>query len=520
MSLVSELFNFSKLKRRDSSTVRRAKLDDGVFDTMREHAKLFRATIDNTPKLDADDEDNSDPVPHWSDLVGDVFKSLHTYDSPGVLDAEQIKPSREANRRVMQHIISSEHFDQTRPLTRHAEVESAFATMGMVDELRETLQGEMKELAEEAKEAEKHEEQTERQEEKAEELREQIREQGGKVSAQQQEALEDAVKRKHNAQSRLGQSVERMQEMPVTVGAAQSIQEAAKQAKEDAKLIVSLPGVGPGDRKKLSPDEALRLAKMFKDNPRLANIAEMLGRILRDMRFKRARRITGGHEEIVDVTLGDDLERILPSEGMKLMDDVYELDFMRRFHEHALLQYELQGSEEAGYGPLIVCRDESGSMTGQRNVWAAAISLALVAIARKERRDAAVIAYSSAGEQATWVFKHGEPFDPERIVEMASHFFNGGTDATPALKEAVRLTETDTKYTKADVVLISDGEDSYQADDTRLRDELTARGVRLHGVMIADTPSRYLREMCSTLVSAYDLTGANDATDALAVNIS
>ena len=522
MSLVGDLFNgvVSKLKRRDTSTVRRSKLDDGVFDAMRERAKLLRATIENPPKLDADGEKNGEYVPHWDDLVGDVYKSLHTHEDPGVLEPEQIKPSREANRRVMQHVINSEHFEKTRPLTRHAEIESAFATIGMVDELRDTLQNEMKELAEEAKEAEKHEKQIERQEEKAEELRQQIREQGGKVAPQQQETLEDAVKQKYNAQSRLGQSIEQMQEIPVTVGTSDSIEKAAKQAKEDAQLIVSLPGVGPGDRKKLSPDEALRLAQMFKENPRLASIAEMLGRLLRDMRFKRARRITGGHEETVDVTLGSDLEHILPSEGMKLMDDAYELDFMRRFHENALLQYELQGTEEVGYGPLIVCRDESKSMTGQRNVWAAAISLALIAIARKERRDAAVVAYSSSSQQTTWVFKHGESFDPERIVEMTSHFFNGGTDATPAIREAVRLTKTDIKYTKADLVLISDGEDRYQDDDKRLRDELTARGVRISGVMIADTPSQYLREMCDYIASAYDLAGANDATDMLAENIS
>lgn len=522
MSLVGNLFSgvASKLKRRDTSTVRRSKLDDGIFDAMRERAKLLRATIENAPEPDTGGEKGSEYAPHWGNLVGDVYKSLHTYEDPSVLEPEQIKPSREVNRRVMQHVINSEHFEKTRPLTRHAEVESAFATMGMVDELRDTLQNEMKKLAEEAKEAEKHEKQTEQQEEKAEELRQQIREQDGKVAPQQQEALEDAVSRKHNAQSHLGQSIERMQEMPVTVGAVESIEKAAKQAKEDAQLIVSLPGIGHGDRKKLSPDEALRLAQMFKENPRLANIAEMLGRILRDMRFKRARRITGGHEETVDVTLGSDLEHVLPSEGMKLMDDAYELDFMRRFHENALLQYELQGTEEAGYGPLIVCRDESSSMTGQRNVWAAAVSLALIAIARKEKRDAAVVAYSSPKQQAVWVFKHGEPFDPEQIVEMASHFFSGGTDATPAIREAARLTETDIKYVKADLVLISDGEDRYQDDDKRLRDELTARGVRLHGVMIADSSSQYLREMCSTLVSAYDLAGANDATDALAENIS
>jgi uncharacterized protein with von Willebrand factor type A (vWA) domain len=327
--------------------------------------------------------------------------------------------------------------------------------------------------------------------------------------------------RKQNARQRLQSSVAKMEELPVTVGAANGIEQAAKQAKEDAKLFVSIPGLGRGDNQKLAPDDAIRLAQMFKENPRLMRAAEMFGRIIRDMRFKRARRITGGHEEVVDIELGNDLEHVLPAEKMKLMDPFYELDFMRRFFERSLLQYKHQGIREAGYGPLIICRDESSSMQNQRIVWAVAVTLALISIARKEKRDAAVVAYSSSSQQETWVFPHAEPFDADKMVEMASHFFRGGTDATPAIAQAVNLTQSDVTYSKADLVLISDGEDRFQKDDERLRDELKARGVRLHGVMVGGAPSRYLKEMCeASLVSAYDLAGANEATDTLAHNIS
>jgi len=522
MADLGDLFgNTNRIDRRDTSTVKRSKLDDGIFDSMRERAKLFSAAVERVPELKAEDEDGSEEyVPHWQDLVGDVFKSLHTYEEPGVLDATKVKPSREVNRRVMQQILGSDHFNQSRPVTRHAEIEAAFATMGLTDKLKDVLQNEMKELAEEAKNAEQQEQTMQRQEEKAEEVRQEIRDQEGQVSPEQQAALEDAVNRKGNAGERLAQSVASMEQMPMTVGAANGVEEAAKQAKEDAKLFVSIPGLGKGDKKSLSPDEAIRLAQMFKDNPRLMKVADMVGRILRDMRFKRARRITGGHEEVVDIELGNDLERVLPAEKMKLMDPLQELDFMRRFFERSLLQYEYQGTAEVGYGPLIVARDESSSMSGQRNVWAAAVTLALISIARKEKRDAAVVAYSSASQQETWVFPHAEPLDPDKIVEMASHFFSGGTDATPALAEAVKLTQGDLKYVKADLVLISDGEDYYQEDDERMAAELKGRGVRMHGVMIGDVPSEYLTEMCETLVSAYDLAGANEATDMLANNIS
>lgn len=517
--LVGDLFNTNRVKTRDKSVVRRSKMDDGVFSKMREDASLFRAEVDRAPEIEQTGEGSDEYVPHWEDLVGDMFKSLHTHEDPGVLTPDEIRPSREVNRRVMQHMLGTEEFSSARPITRHAEIESAFATMGMGEKVREVLSEQMSELAEESKEADKHEKRIERQEEKAEEVREEVRNQEGGITPEQKEELEAAVNGKHNAQAKLEKTMQKMNELPVTVGAATGLEEAAEQGKEDAQLIASLPGVGPGERQKLSPDEALRLAKMFKDNPRLVQVAEMVGRLLRDMRFKRARRITGGREEVVDVELGNDVELLLPSEKMLLMDPLTELEFMRRFQEASLLQYEQRGSEEAGYGPLIVCRDESGSMSGQRNIWAAALSLALIAIARKEKRDSAVIAYASSGQQEVWQFAHNELFDPARVVDMASHFFSGGTDATPALKKAVKITESMT-FNKADLVLISDGQDNYQDDDARLRDTLRERGVRIHGLMIGDSPSEYQREMCDTLVSAYDLAGSNAATDALAANIS
>jgi len=519
MTLISDLFNTNRVKRREKSTVRRSKMDDGMFDKMAEEAKVFKAEIDRAPEIEQTGEGSEEYVPHWEDLVGDVFKSLYTYEEPGVLTPDEIKPSREVNRRVMQHLIGTTEFNGARPITRHQEIESAFATMGMSEQVRETLAEHMAELGEEAKEAEKQEQTVERQEEKAQEIREEVSNAEGQITPEQQEELTEAVNRKHNAQARLHKNMEKMGELPVTVAAAAGLEEAAEQGKEDAQLIASLPGVGPGERQKLNPEDALKLASMFKENPMLMQVAEMVGRILRDMRFKRARRITGGREEVVDVELGNEPELLLPSEKMLLLDPTTELEFMRRFEERALLQYQQQGTEEAGFGPLIILRDESGSMGGQKLVWATAVTLALIAIARKEKRDAAVIGFASSGEQETWTFAHNELFDPATVVDMAAHFFNGGTDATPAFKLAQDWTGTMT-FNKADIVHISDGIDRYGADDTRLRDSLRGQGVRIHGVMIGDSPSKYQEEMCDTLVSAYDLAGANTATDALAVNIS
>lgn len=507
----------------DANTVRRDKLDDGMFDSMVETAEVFRKAVEASPSIEAMDENMPDEVrekfKHYPDLMGDIWKSLFTGQDPGVLGDEEIKPSRLVNRRIAQRVIASDEFQAVKPDCRHAEVEACFTTMSMGEKLQGLLGEEMREMAEKANEAATKERTAELAQEKLEAMREEVREQGGEATPEQEEAIQEAAQRKTNAREGAAKAAEEVEQMPITVGAAEQIEAAAEEGKKGAQVVASLPGVGKGQDTQLSVDEQLRLAQMFKDNPNLFAIAEAVGRIVRDMRFKRARRIVGGNEEVVDVELGNDLPRLFVSELAKLMDEDLELDFYRRFYERGLLEYSKIGSAEAGKGPLVCVMDGSGSMSGQKNVWARALALALLHICRREKRDFHAVEFSHS-ETEQWSFPFSAGIDPEVVARMAGHFFGGGTDITLGLEVAEGTINSAPKFSKADVVLLSDGIDWFEEDDRRLREFFESEGIRVHGIMLGDRPSEYLHEMCDVEASAYDFSGPNQATDILAAEIT
>lgn len=516
---IFSLFRQAKRTARlDSQTVTRAKLDDHVFDETVERAELFKTAVQSRPTIGGEEEKGQEYVPHWDDLMHDLFVSYHGQDEPSVLPPEQVKQSREANRRVMQQVIGTDDHAQTRSMTKQDSIASAFAAMSVRDKAIEFLQGAGKELAEEAQQAGRLEQKIENADDKLNEVREEIKQQDQPATPEQKEAMAKQAKRKSNAGQDLAKLSAKMQDTPHTVEHAQVLNQAAKDGKEAAQIMQSLPGMGRGTKERMAPDDALRLAQMFRDNPILAEVAKLLGRMLRDMRFKRARRITGGREEIADVTIGNELQHLLPQELMALRHPILRKDFYRRYHEKSLLQYELRGTEEVGFGPLVIVKDSSSSMRGQKHIWAVAVSMAMIAIANREKRDAYVIDYQTH-VTGTFEFLHKAPLDTAKVIEMASLDASGGTDTDVAMKAADEYISAAPKFNRADIIVVSDGQDTYSQTSEKLNERFSELGVRIHGVQIGANVSSYLEKMCEHAVSAYDLTGANDATDLLATAV-
>lgn len=515
-----------------TSVIRHDRLDDGVLDDMIERALHFRREMYDRPHIDPDQiegaedltpeqrEELSGDYTAWEDLFGDLFRGLHTLDGPELEDSEDIKPSRELNRRIMQQVIGSDGFTDLRPQTRHDEISSAFTALNLAPKLRDTIQTELAEMVARTKQMEQSEDDIESAQEQLDAQREQVQQQGGQATPEQKQAMQQAAQQKSQARKDLAQQQAQQQQQGMGVGVIDAIEEAVEEANEDADLVGSLPGTDPGTGKKLTPDEMIELAEKWKANPEMKDIAMMVGRMQRDLRYKRTNRIVGGREEIVDVKLGDDLQWLLPHEKVKLRHPLLRRDFARRFYERSLVQYETQGYAEAGRGPIIMCIDGSGSMDGMPNIWARAVALSLISIAKREKRDAAAVEFSSTGQQQRWDFMANELIDPMKVIDFASHMFNGGTDITGGVLKAKELIDTVPQFKTADIVIATDGQDYFREDDAELRNELVARGVRLHGVAIGMASNSYLEEMCETVVPAWDLAGSNEATNHLAEAIS
>lgn len=533
---VRDLFTRTKqLPKLKDSVVKHDRLDDGVLEDMVNRAVHFRSVMFDKPEVDLKGltDDEGKPVEltpeqeskateyvAWENLFSDTFRALHTLDSPELEPADEIKPSRDLNRRIMQQLTASDKFEAIRPETRHDEIASAFTAIELSEGLRKSLSEEMREMVLRAKQMSEREDDITNAQEQLEALRDQVKQQGGNASQQQKEAMKQASEAKNQGRESLANEQSKQQQEGIGIAAMGAIEQALDKAQEATDAIASLPGTEPGTGQKLSPDEMIELAQKWRQNPQLFDMAKMIGRMQRDLRYKRTNRVVGGREEIIDVTTGNDIPLLLPIEKVKLRNPILRRDFMRRFYEESLSQYETRGYAEAGRGPIIVCLDGSGSMGGMPNVWARSLAISFISIAKREKRDAAAVEFSSSGQQKRWDFMAKEPINPLKIIDFATHMFNGGTDVTGGVLKAKELIDSVGAFKSADIVLMTDGQDYYQDDDTELREELRTRGVRLHGVAIGMATNHYLEEMCEDVVAAWDLAGSNDATAHLAEAIS
>ena len=101
-----------------------------------------------------------------------------------------------------------------------------------------------------------------------------------------------------------------------------------------------------------------------------------------------------------------------------------------RYANRALTVKELEGTEMAGRGPLIIALDSSGSMgydNAKKEVWSKAATMVLLAIAKEEKRDVRLIHFSSGSDLREKEFPAGEGTIEEITTEM-EFFFAGGTE--------------------------------------------------------------------------------------------
>jgi uncharacterized protein with von Willebrand factor type A (vWA) domain len=478
-------------------------------------AKAARAAREDAP-----------PYSQWDKLTRDVFYSYHTHDMPGVLD--EVDPGVELHKRIMPKMMTTDEHAQARNVTRDNPTMAAMATMAAVNVLKDVL-GE--ELAEQARESEEYNRQAENARQACEELddlRDQAkdhRDKGQPVPQPLIDAIKQAVKDKRAAQSAAAQAAEQV--TPMDASALAAIESAAQAGKQAADAAANLPsfgqGFGQGEPVYESPEQALAIAEMWANNPDLRAMAELFGRLDRDIRFQRAKRVVGGQDEIVDVEFGDNLNRVLPSELALLADEDTEDDFLVRFASRELLCFSTVGEELAGRGPIVLVVDGSGTMAGERNIWARAISMCLLNIARREKRDFAMVEFSGGRQTEQWLFPAKAALDAEQIVEMASHFFGGGTVPINGVASAAKIMEDSAEFKKADLVIIGDGEAGYGPEDERLRSQLDQKGVRIFGIAIGTGSTyRYLESYCEHVVhvSDFELTDPSAATAELATHIT
>lgn len=514
------------------SALTRDVLRDNIIDENIPHSPRFQAAANQTPTVDWHrEQEDGTKVPEsfkWSnfgDAVRDVARAAYQYDEPEIRPRAEMRPSALFNREVVSRAIKSPDFQEARPYTRDHADEALFGAQHAAYEMIERAPEVAEHLAR-AEQMREQEEELDDAQNMIDELREQAKAQHNEITGIEPDLVQqvkDQVARRQAAKGALEELLAAHQASGAGKVAGKVAKAAAKalgEAVELMGLMSLLPGCEPGSPHNRTPGQQVALAEKLVQLPQLQEILRIVGRLVNDMRFKRSARSRNVAIEPIGITTGQEITRLLPHELGRMqipaLRPLWVLDWAAR----SLLEWEMGGKEPAGKGPIIPVMDGSGSMDGDKFVWATALMLALLTLAQREKRDFAGVEFGWRGELKSWIFPGRETPDPERVIDMATHFFNGGTDITLGLVEAKRIIDTVPAFKTADVIILSDGADRYDAEDVRIVHDLNEMGVRIHGISILAPGNTYLQQACEYVVDVAELLGSNEATDALAENIT
>lgn len=220
-------------------------------------------------------------------------------------------------------------------------------------------------------------------------------------------------------------------------------------------------------------------ADYLKNDKGIQQLCDLMGRLQKEAKSHRKEIINStfqysistpdihSNEEIVGIELGRDLENVIPQELALLSDSDVAILFDLKYVENRLMCFSKQGYkievfdeniqeevtvvEDEMMGPIIICVDTSGSMSGAPENIAKAITLMLSSRAVAQKRKCYLINFSTSIE----TLDLSPPKGIDDLIEFLKMSFHGGTDVAPALHEGLRMM-SDSDYKKADLLVISD----------------------------------------------------------------
>jgi uncharacterized protein with von Willebrand factor type A (vWA) domain len=416
-------------------------------------------------------------VPYFGDLLEDLFFGLFKYNLVWLKD-DAVRRSAALNRTILDQLIPTPGFELLKSRTLLEEDKAVIAALVLGEQVLEMIRSEKlinrREMLDlwDLKHQEEHLEETAAALKNAIELSDEENQQAGDKSAADEEfqkkldRLKDAAARAAQvAEAKLNQKARMFEEQfrhgdhrevkRLQLRSAQLADEIDQVAQDSHDFSLEF---GQGGR--LPAGERLELGRRLARNKKLGELARLVGRFKQDARALRRRTLDRGVAEAYDVERGSEIGRLIPAELVALHHPGLRADFLRRLLEGEVLQYRLREDEQKNRGPMVVCIDVSSSMQGEKELWAKAVSLTLMDIARRQRRLFRAVLFSSGpGSLKVLDLNDRRRYQPElkKVLEMAEYFPGGGTDFQAPIDAAVALLE-DKKLKRGDIVVITDGE--------------------------------------------------------------
>lgn len=479
-------------------------------------------------RLGADTREHADQLVTAPALMRDLFWSFHQR-APQVAPPTPLTPAHVPNREIIEQIMGTTEWAATRAAgTIGDPLAAALATCGVAGRALAALGGAARAAINRLAELERGAADLFARADALDDL-----------AADAPEARADDLHRRAREARRQAETIRAEAEQVVTAlavdaegrgdkvrrAARQGLAEAERQIDELNAAVVAYggqrgssggaPGTG-GAGRDLTTTEKLDLARRVGQSQRLKQLALLCGRFVRIALDVQRTRVRHPPDELTSIDRGADLARVLAGELSLLADPALEDLFLLRFAEQGLQQYAIVSAEKQGCGPIVVALDESGSMAETlgggmtKEIWSKAVTLALLAIARHQRRDFAVLHF--AGDERVLVqrFPKGEGAYPD-IIACLDTFLGGGTAFEPWMARALMLVE-EAAFDRADVIAISDGLAAIDIDMVaRWNRARAARGMRAYAVLVGtDAGAGALASIADALLTLDDLDADRD----------
>jgi uncharacterized protein with von Willebrand factor type A (vWA) domain len=411
-------------------------------------------------------------LPQPEALLHDLFALLFKLNVE-VREASELAPSALINRRLVLAVRDGPGIEPLRARTALDEHRSAAALVSLTHRVLSAMTRESRVVASElmaAAEVAQDEERLDAQR-RAQEALDALGE-AGPFEPADREKMQAALRREVDAAERdLAKKRRQLQQiaddLPLVMDndIAGTVERMPEQMDGVDQQVAQL-GLGSGGDGKVSVDKRLELGERLARSKKLQLLARLTG-AFREVAFEaRRRRVARAPQELHEIKAGKELDRLLPSEllGLSKRRRALHLEFLRRLGEGELLQYDLHAP--AARGPMVVCVDGSGSMQGSKELWAKAVALTLMEVARRERRRCLAVVFS--GDEAVFeveLLAQGRRGQgrlrvvDDAVLRFAEHFPGGGTNFEAPLRRALAAV-AEGAYRRGDIVFITDGEAS------------------------------------------------------------
>ena len=493
----------------------------------------FGKIKERAPRLKDLEVSGGEKLKTFPGLLQDCFSSLYKLE-PELRSAEQVRASHRPHHRLMEQVMATEEFNGLRSYTTLQEFEAAMASevigVAALAFFSEQQKQQIEQMAEQEQQCDQLGQNADGLAAAAEGAQEGADEAAssapdGAMEARQQKLQQQADQlgaQAQAAQLSLEQAKEKLEQMVAasdewfddhedeTRQAARRMAEQAKEQVEETSELLSAWGDDAGELRKGDPAKAREYAERIRNSEKLKKLAKLVGRFKR-LALSKAKSRAEARSVIVDVTRGRDLKSLHPAEKRRLAHPDLRRGFLKDWAAGTLLIFKKRDRQTQGKGPIIVCEDGSGSMKGDKELWAKAVSLALAEVAHHQKRGYAWIHFGARYSPKVFEVALGGRITPELMFQIAETFLDaGGTDFESPLQQAQELIEQQA-FQRADVVFDTDGKCAVSnAWLEQFRAAKKQREFQVHSVLVnvGSASAGGVQEFSDTITEVTSLTTA------------